>query len=73
MTLPEADYTPFAHIKTYAEQRYERLVETVDEYLNDNEVGAQQFLDDLQKACLELKQHHDRIIDNFTTVQDFFR
>lgn len=68
------DYsTPFLNIKTYAEQRYERLLETVDEYLNDKEVGAQQFLDDLQKACLELKQDHDRVIDNFLIVQDFFK
>lgn len=66
------DDTPFYNIKSYDEQRYERLLESVDEYLGDAEVGSKKFLDDLQKAILELRQHHDNIIDNFTHVQDFF-
>lgn len=72
MTLPESEI-PFYNIKTYDEQRYERLLESVDEYLTDPDVGSRKFLDDLQKALLELRQHHDSVIDGFTHVQDFFK
>lgn len=64
---------PFLNIKSYDEQRYERLLESVDEYLGDADVGSKKFLDDLQKAILELRQHHDNIIDNYTHIQDFFQ
>lgn len=64
---------PSYNIKSYDEQRYERLLESVDEYLTDTEVGSGKFLDDLQKIILELRQHHDNVIDNFTHVQDFFK
>lgn len=64
---------PSYNTKTYDKQRYERLVESVDEYLGDSEVGPEKFLDDLHKAILELRKYHDGIIDNFAHVQDFFK
>ena len=58
---------------SYAEQRYERLLESVEEYLSDSEVGSSKFLDDLQRALLQLRQHHDSVIGSYTHVQDFFK
>ena len=60
-------------MSSYDQQRYERLLDSVDEYLGDSEVGSKKFLDDLQKALLELRQFHDGIIDNYTHIQGFFQ
>ena len=62
----------FANIKPYEESRYERLLETVAEYMDDTDASSRKFLDDLQKACLELKQHHATALDGYNHVQDFF-
>ena len=72
MTLPDPKI-PFYANKSYDEQRYERLLESVDEYLSDADVGSRKFLDDLQKALLQLRQYHDNVVDGFTHVQDFFQ
>jgi len=60
--------------KSYHVQRYERLMESVDEYLGEQgpDTGAGPFLRDLQKACIDLKYYHQDCVDNFTTVQDYF-
>lgn len=61
------------NLTSYADQRYQRLLESVDEYLTEEQAGSKLFLDDLQKALLELRQYHDNVVDNFTHVQDFFQ
>lgn len=64
----------FTHVnKTYEQARYDRLVDSIHEYLCDDEVGSKRFLQDLEKGCLELRGHYDNIIDNFTHIQDFFK
>ena len=61
--------------KSYEIQRYERLMESIDEYLGeqgrDNGVGP--LLRDIRKACIDLNHYHQECVDNFTTVQDYFQ
>jgi hypothetical protein len=54
--------------------RYERLKETLDEYLGEDgtDSGSGPFLRDLQKACIELKYFHETCLDNYNHVHDFF-
>ncbi len=58
----------------YESQRYERLKESIDEYLGEQgtDRGAGPFFRDLQKACIDLRFYHQECVDNFTTVQDYF-
>jgi hypothetical protein len=58
----------------YGAQRYERLKESIDEYLGEqgNDRGVGPFLRDLRKACIDLNHYHQECVDNFTTVQDYF-
>lgn len=58
----------------YLDQRYERLKESLDEYLGEEgaDRGAGPLFRDIQKACIELKHYHQECVDNFTTVQDYF-
>ena len=58
----------------YGTQRYERLKESIDEYLGEqgDDRGVGPFLRDLRKACIDLNFYHQECVDNFTTVQDYF-
>ncbi len=58
----------------YESQRYERLKESIDEYLGEQgpDRGTGSFLRDLRKACIDLSFYHQECVDNFTTVQDYF-
>ena len=60
--------------KSYQVQRYERLMESIDEYLGEQgpDTGAGPLLRDLQKACIDLKYYHQECVDNFTIVHDYF-
>ena len=64
---------PFSQ-KRYQDQRYERLKESIDEYLGEegDDRGVGPFLRDLRKACIDLNHYHQECVDNFTTVQDYF-
>jgi hypothetical protein len=56
------------------DQRYERLKESIDEYLGNQglDTGVGPFFRDLRKACIDLNHYHQECVDNFTTVQDYF-
>jgi hypothetical protein len=58
----------------YEEGRYERLKESIDEYLGSqgSDTGSTPFLRDLNKACFELNLYHQECVDNFAVVQDHF-
>lgn len=68
MTNPESS-------KTYEDRRYERLMESIDEYLGDQgpDCGTGPLFRDIQKACIDLKSYHQECVDSFTTVQDYFQ
>ena len=59
---------------SYETQRYERLKESIDEYLGEqgDDRGVGPFLRDLRKACIDLNFYHQECVDNFTAVQEFF-
>lgn len=59
--------------KTVDEQRYERLKETISEYLDDEGQSSTKFLDDLQRALLENSQYFKGRVDAYTHVQEFFK
>ncbi len=63
MTNPESS-------KSYEVRRYERLMESIDEYLGEQgpDRGTDPFFRDIRKACIELGHYHQECVDNFTTV-----
>ena len=65
------DFSP-ATTKTYEEQRYERLSETIDEYFGGTgaEMGLEAFIRDVKKACLDFTAYHRPILDDLTTLSD---
>ena len=58
--------------QTFEQARYERLTETVDEYLGGTgpEMGANYFLSDLKRALFSLQSYHDTVTSECTTVTD---
>ena len=58
---------------TFKEQRLERLKDTISEYLDDDGGSPQEFLDDLQKALLEMSQYFKGRADAYAHVQEFFK
>lgn len=62
-------------VKSYNDQRYERLLETVDEYLGCEapDCGLSFFLKDLKKACVDLKQYHADRLDDYNSFIDLIQ
>jgi len=60
--------------QNYEKGRYERLKESIDEYLGSqgSDTGSKPFLRDLNKACSELNVYHQECVDNFAAVQSHF-
>ena len=58
---------------TFKEQRLERLKDTISEYLDDDGGSSQEFLDDLEKALLEMSQYFEGRLDAYTHIQEFFK
>ena len=58
---------------TFKEQRLERLKDTISEYLDDDGGSSQEFLDDLEKALLEMSQYFKGRLDAYTHIQEFFK
>ena len=59
--------------KSYNDQRYDRLVEIVDEYLGCEGEGLNFLLRDLKKACIDLKQYHSDRLDDYNTFIDLIQ
>jgi len=61
--------------KSYNDQRYDRLVESIDEYLGceGEECGLSFLLRDLRKACIDLKQYHSDRLDDYNTFIDLIQ
>lgn len=62
-------------VKSYNEQRYERLLESVDEYLGCEapDCGLSFLLKDLRKACVDLKQYHADRLDDYNSFIDLIQ
>jgi hypothetical protein len=62
-------------IEGYHKQRYNRLVESIAEYRDEqgSDSGSKALLRDIQLACIELKAVHEEFLDNYNHVQDFFQ
>ena len=58
MTDPNLHYTPINPLP-YAEQRYERLKDSVSEYLDDD-VPYDQLVTDLKRALTESRVYYDK-------------
>ena len=63
----------FEPSKTFKEQRLDRLKDSISEYLDDDGGTPQEFLDDLQRALLELREYFQSRADAYTHIQDFFK
>ena len=59
--------------KSPEEQRYERLKDTISEYLDDDGQTSQKFLDDLERALLEMSQYFKGRVDQYAHIQEFFK
>ena len=55
------------------EARYERLKETVEEYLGDEGNDPNELVRDLKRACAELKEYHAERLAAFGTVESFLK
>ena len=66
-------HSPTSTIKTFEQQRYERLMESVDEYLGGtgNEMGIDFFIRDLKKICLDISSYHRKVLDDCVTFSDY--
>ena len=59
--------------KTLKEQRFERLKDTISEYLDDEGQSSQEFLDDMERALLEMAQYFRGRADAYAHIQRFFK
>ena len=59
--------------KDLDEQRYERLKETISEYLDDDGGTSSKFLDDLERALMENVQYFKGRVDAYAHIQEFFK
>lgn len=59
--------------KSYEQQRYERLMESIDEYLGGDgpEMGIDHLVRDLKKICLDISTYHGKVLDDCTTLVDY--
>jgi hypothetical protein len=56
--------------KSYGEQRYERLVESLDEYVSDDD--APDLIAEIRKGLAEIKEHPLKQVKKITKLQEFF-
>ena len=54
------------------QQRYERLKETVSEYLGDEGENPNDFIRDVKRACSELKEYHAERLSAYNVVEGSF-
>lgn len=54
------------------EAMYERLKETISEYLGDEGEDPQRLIRDVKRACKELKEYHAERLAAYNTVEDSF-
>lgn len=56
--------------QSYEDQRYERLIESLDEYMCDDD--APDFIAEVQKGLAEIKKHPLNQVKKITKLQEFF-
>jgi len=52
------------------ERMYECLKETISEYLGDEGQDPQKLIDDIKRACKELKKYHEERLAAYNTVEE---
>lgn len=59
--------------KTFEQQRYDRLMESIDEYIGGtgHEMGVDFLVRDLKKTCLDIGSYHRTVLDNCVTFSDY--
>ena len=60
-------------VKDLEQQRYERLKEIISEYLDDEGQCPQDFLNDLEKALLEMSQYFVGRANAYDHIREFFQ
>ena len=60
----------FTRREALDEARYERLKETVDEYLSDEGSDPQVLIRDVKRACSELKEYFEGRVSAYSTVEN---
>ena len=51
------------------EARYERLKESIDDYLGDEGGKAETLINDIRRACRELKEYHQGRLEAYNAVE----
>lgn len=59
----------FTRQNTLDEQRYERLKDTIHEYLGDEGEDPENLLRDLKRACADLKEYHTERLEAYDAVE----
>lgn len=57
--------------QTYAEARKERLLDSLAEYLDDDDVSLGTFLADIKTNIIELKKGHENCLDKMNAFIDY--
>jgi len=62
-----------SEFKENSEQRYERLLESIDEYLcTDDPADSKALIPDIRRCLTELKKYPISLIKQITEIQEFF-
>lgn len=60
-------------MSNFEEQRYERLKETVSEYLDEGDGTAAQFVQDLQRTLLENCKYFSERVEQYNELLKFYQ
>ena len=59
----------FIRRKEIEEQRYQALKDCISEYLGDEGEKGEDLIEDIKRACQELKEYHSDRLDQFNLVE----
>jgi len=61
-------------MKSYNEQRYERLRDSIEEYLTTDgeDCGVNALFRDIKKSCIDMKGYYQKVTEDITLVEEYF-
>ena len=66
--IPDPSFEAYM-MKSYNDQRRDRLGDVISDYLNDDDKTAKEFYDDLVKEIDDWIQYHERFAEKYKTVK----
>ena len=66
--IPDPSFEAYM-MKSYNDQRRDRLGDVISDYLNDDDKTAKEFYDDLVKEMDDWIQYHERFAEKYKTAK----